>query len=309
MAERIHDDETDLSEATIRSLLSAELHELADRPMRYLASSGTTNALFRISVEDGDDIALRMPRTPGASASIALEAAVLPALAATDFAQRIKIPTVLHHGEPTDQFPYHWAALRWLDGDDLWYGPDLDHDRLAIDLGQLVLRLREIDDMPTPDRDLGERGGPIVGVLKSLNRWLTDPRWAAEDLVDVAAIRRLADEAAELGNTESPQGFLHGDLLPGNLITANGRLAAIIDWGCAGYGDVAQDLTPAWAMFEGQARDAFREVVGGDEATWLRARTNELEHTVGAILYYQPRGHALADVMTVTLDRILSDPS
>jgi hypothetical protein len=47
--------------------------------------------------------------------------------------------------------------------------------------------------------------------------------------------------------------------------------------------------------------------MGVDEATWTRGRAFELEHAVGAILYYRPRGHPLARIMTRTLERVLAD--
>jgi hypothetical protein len=51
----------------------------------------------------------------------------------------------------------------------------------------------------------------------------------------------------------------------------------------------------------------FREIVEADDATWIRARTFELEHAVGGVLYYLPRRHALGDVMACTLERILQE--
>jgi hypothetical protein len=47
--------------------------------------------------------------------------------------------------------------------------------------------------------------------------------------------------------------------------------------------------------------------VGPDDSTWVRARTIELQHAVGGVLYYVPRRHALGDVMARTLHRILDD--
>ena len=34
------------------------------------------------------------------------------------------------------------------------------------------------------------------------------------------------------------EGFVHGDLIPGNLLVDGGRLGAIIDWGGAGRGGI-----------------------------------------------------------------------
>jgi hypothetical protein len=53
----------------------------------------------------------------------------------------------------------------------------------------------------------------------------------------------------------------------------------------------------------------FRDSVDCDEETWIRARAIEMAHAVAAILYYRPKGHPLADVMTETLGRILNDPT
>ena len=60
-----------------------------------------------------------------------------------------------------------------------------------------------------------------------------------------------------------------------------------------------------WAVLDRGGRQAFRDALEVDEATWLRARVNTLEQAVGAVLFYRPRGHMLADVMQRTLDRIL----
>jgi aminoglycoside phosphotransferase (APT) family kinase protein len=117
----------------------------------------------------------------------------------------------------------------------------------------------------------------------------------------------LATESLEVADFDVEQRFVHGDLIPGNVIVRDGRLSALIDWGSAAYGDPAQDLSPAWSILDRQARDVFREAVRADDAAWLRARAFELEHAVGAILYYTPRKHPLAEVMARTLHRILTD--
>jgi aminoglycoside phosphotransferase (APT) family kinase protein len=92
-----------------------------------------------------------------------------------------------------------------------------------------------------------------------------------------------------------------------NLLTERRRLTAIIDWGSAAYADPAQDLAPAWAVFDKRSRPGFREALEVDDAAWLRARAFELEHAVGGVLYYTPRRHPLADVMARTLHRILEE--
>lgn len=308
----IHDGEADTSETMVRALLADQCPVWTDLPLSPLGGrSGTDNALWRL----GRDLVVRLPRIPGAARGLATELVILPALAGTPLADRVDVPTVRHAGEPAAGYPWRWAILGWLDGDDAWSARHtLDHDdpALAADLAGMVRAIGAVgvaEGLPVRARGDGERGGPIGPLLDGLDRWLDDPAWSAPDLIDVAAVRRLADQARELATTPldpAERRLVHGDLIPGNLLVRGGRLAAVIDWGGAALADPAQDLAPAWSVLERRGRAAFREALEADEATWLRGRVFELQHAVGAVLYYRPRGHPLADVMARTLDRILT---
>ncbi|HVX43914.1 MAG TPA: phosphotransferase, partial [Mycobacteriales bacterium] len=71
---------------------------------------------------------------------------------------------------------------------------------------------------------------------------------------------------------ERPPVWFHGDFVPSNLLVADGRLAAVIDFGCCGVGDPACDLVMAWTNFSGKSYDTFRQGVPVDETTWARGR-------------------------------------
>ena len=64
MNERIHDDEPDTGEQVVRALLQAERPQWAALPMEYLRTSGTDNAMWRVSAESGRDLVVRLPRRP-----------------------------------------------------------------------------------------------------------------------------------------------------------------------------------------------------------------------------------------------------
>ena len=52
--------------------------------------------------------------------------------------------------------------------------------------------------------------------------------------------------------------LIHSDLLNYNVLVADGRISAVIDWGCAMYGDFLYDLAwfEFWApWYAGLARD------------------------------------------------------
>lgn len=312
VSERIHDDEPDTSESVVRALLRAELPQWAESPIEYLATSGTDNAMWRIRVNDGPDVVARLPRRPAAAAGVLRETSVLRQLRETELGSVVQTPRVRHVGGPHERFPHHWSVLEWIDGADAWTArSDLDRrplTDLASDLAEAVVAIGRSDIDGGPERLPGSRGGPLGPLLERLDAWLTAPQWNAANLIDVAAVRRLASEALEVVDEPISRGCVHGDLIPGNLLVDQGRLTSIIDWGGAGRGDLAQDLAPAWAVLTGADRAFFREAVGPGEAAWIRGRTFELEHAVGGVLYYVPKRHPLGDVMTRTLERILSSP-
>ncbi|MFI5834113.1 phosphotransferase [Micromonospora sp. NPDC051300] len=53
---------------------------------------------------------------------------------------------------------------------------------------------------------------------------------------------------------------------------ADGRLAAVIDFGQCGVGDPACDLVPAWTWCVGAERAVFADAVGLPADAWRRAR-------------------------------------
>jgi aminoglycoside phosphotransferase (APT) family kinase protein len=309
VSERIHDEEPDTGEAVVRALLGAACPQWAACPLSYLRTSGTDNAMWRIHVPNRPDLVVRLPRRPGAAERLAAELAVLEALAGLALVPRLTTPVVRHSGEPHEAFPHRWAVLAWLPGADAWSERDtISSEVLAADLADVVGLIGSLRGVPAAPRRAGDRGGPLEPLLARLHRWLDDPQWHAGAFFDVAAARRLAAQGREVAGEVVTAGFVHGDLIPGNvLVDRVGRLAAVIDWGGAGWGDPAQDLAPAWAVLDPAGRAVFRAALGTGDAAWVRGRTFELEHAIGGVLYYVPRRHPLGDVMARTLDRILAE--
>ena len=88
--------------------------------------------------------------------------------------------------------------------------------------------------------------------------------------------------------------WLHADLMPGNLLVDGDRLSAVIDFGCLGVGDPACDLFPAWNLLPADAREAFRETLDVDDATWTRGRGRTLSQALIALPYYRTTNPAMA---------------
>ena len=263
VSERIHDDEPDTSAPVVRSLLEAECPQWAQSPIEYLKTSGTDNAMWRIRIDDGPDVVIRLPRRPGAAAGVLHEAAVLQQIEQTSLGSDVKHAQTASPRRTPRSVPSPLDRSR-MDRRERRLDPSPRPRRSTPRRpGYRSRRRRQHDrnrrrSTTHRQRSPGSRGGPLLPLLERLEGWLHSAEWNAAALLDVAAVRRLAAEALEVVDEPVIEGFVHGDLIPGNLLVDEGRLTAIIDWGGAGWGDTAQDLAPAWAVLTAAERSAFR---------------------------------------------------
>jgi aminoglycoside phosphotransferase (APT) family kinase protein len=79
---------------------------------------------------------------------------------------------------------------------------------------------------------------------------------------------------------------VHRDLIASNLMTVDGRLSGVLDFGGLAVGDPAGDVMAAFHVFSGESRLRFRAAVGADDATWARARGWALTQGLEALPYY-----------------------
>ena len=64
----------------------------------------------------------------------------------------------------------------------------------------------------------------------------------------------------------------------------------------------------AWKLHSSAARDAFRDALSTDDATWARARGWAVSQAVGALSYYTPENNpALYSEAESWLAQVLSD--
>ncbi len=105
-------------------------------------------------------------------------------------------------------------------------------------------------------------------------------------LVDAAAVTAAWAAALAAPAWDREPVWIHGDLLPGNVLARDGRICAVIDWGTAGVGDPAVELIVAWSLFSGASRAEFRSALGVDDATWARGRGWALSTAMLALPYY-----------------------
>jgi aminoglycoside phosphotransferase (APT) family kinase protein len=128
---------------------------------------------------------------------------------------------------------------------------------------------------------------------------------ALGDPIDQQGVRAAWDASLAAKPWSDELVWLHGDLLPGNLIVRDRRLVAVIDFGALGIGDPAVDLQPAWKLFDAPARAVFREAMGLDDDAWERGRGWSLSLSVVGLEYYWDRMPRFADGARRELDALL----
>lgn len=267
---RMHANEVDTDPALVRRLLAGQFPHWAALPIKSVASYGTDHHIYRL----GDHLAVRLPRIDWAAPQAAQEAEWLPRLAPH---LPLAVPAPQAVGRPAEGYPFAWSVVEWLPGETA-SGTLADLGRAAVDLAGFIEALRRIDITGAPPRARGARGGPLGELDEAVRRAIA--LLGNRINGDAALYSWQASLAAPAW--DGPEVWVHGDLLPGNLIVAHCRLSAVIDFGLLSVGDPACNLLPAWNMFEGRSRARFRAELRVDDSSWLRGRGWALAQSVVA---------------------------
>ena len=289
----MHPDEIETDPALVRRLLAEQFPRWAGLPASLVDSYGTDHDIYRL----GDHLAVRLPRYGKAAGQAAKDAEWLPRLAPH---LPLAVPVTLAVGRPGEGYSFAWSVCEWLPGENA-NGTIDDLERAAADLAAFIRALRRVDTTGAPPRPPRARGAPLAELDELVRRAIAQ----LGDRIDRTAALRSWEESLAAEAWAGPGVWLHGDLLPGNLLVVGGRLSAVIDFGALGVGDPACDLQPAWNVFAGVSRERFRAELDVDEASWLRGRGWALYQAVMALPYYwdtnpgmvRQARHALAQVL------------
>lgn len=284
----LHEDELPTDAALVRRLLAAQFPQWAGLPVEPLASSGTVNALYRL----GGELVVRVPRLEWGARALSLDREWLPRLAPLLPAET---PVPLALGEPSEELPWEWGIYPWLEG---------EHPNCDAEPGQLAAFVQALHDVRLEGGPPARRGRPLAEVQDESARAALQE---LEGMIDVEAAAAAWEDSLAAPPWEGPQVWIHGDLLPGNLLVRDGRLTGVIDWGSLGVGDPAVDLIPAWGALAAEDRGAFRAALGVDDATWARGRGWALSIGLVALPYYVETNPVFAETARVLIRETLAD--
>ncbi|MFF9217080.1 aminoglycoside phosphotransferase family protein [Streptomyces viridosporus] len=256
--------ELEITAELVRELLRDQHPDLADRPLG-LGARGWDNQLWRL----GDDLAVRLPwATRTADALLRKEYAWLPALAPH---LPLPVPVPQRFGEPSGRFPRPWIVTTWVPGTPADRAPATRAADAADSLAAFLTALHR--PAPTGAPVGRDRGGPPADRAEQFAKMLasaTEPGLVP----DPGAVRAVWEDAAAAPDWAGPALWLHGDLHPANVLTADGALCGVIDFGDLCAGDPACDLAAAWILLPDGAADRFHDAYqpAPDAATLRRAR-------------------------------------
>ncbi len=249
--------EVSIDEELVRQLIADQQPALARLTVR-IVGEGWDNVVARL----GDDLCVRLPRRRAAADLIANEQRWLPVLAES---LPLPIPVPVFAGRPSAVYPFEWSICPWFDGAPTADVPFDDPGEAAVALGAFIAALHRPAPADAPEN-------PFRGVH------LRERADAVEQRVESLRARVPADTVLATWNSlrstpehSGPPVWLHGDLHPSNMVTRDGRLAAIIDFGDITSGDPATDLAAAWMMFGVDDRATFRTTAAVGDDTWRRA--------------------------------------
>ncbi|WAZ21557.1 aminoglycoside phosphotransferase family protein [Streptomyces cinnabarinus] len=282
-------DELDIDVELVRRLIARRFPEWAGLGVRPVRSAGTDNAMYRL----GDELVVRMPRLRGGEGQIQREHQWLPRLAPE---LPLSVPVPVAVGAPGGGYPLVWGVYEWLEGANAHDTPLARPAEAAVQLGRFVAALRQADASGAPPSYRGSPPGHhdhyVRGAIRDLG---------SDGTIDPVLATEVWEKTLGLPGWDRAPVWLHGDLLPGNLLTVDGRLTSVIDFGCLGAGDPAADLMAAWTVFGADAREAFRAAAELDDVTWERGRGWALCFGLMAEHYY---GDAFGNGMNPVLAEV-----
>lgn len=217
---------------------------VADRPVK-LGARGWDNQLWRL----GDDLAVRLPwATQTADALLLKEHAWLPALAPR---LPLPVPVPQRLGEPSDRFPRPWIVTTWVPGESADRAPATRAAEAADTPAAFLTALhRRASEGAPAGRG---RGGPPADHAEGVANGLASATEMGL-IPDPDAVRAVWEDAAAAPEWAGPARWLHGDLHPADILTADGTFRGVIDFGELCAGDPACDLAAPLGLAAGRRR-------------------------------------------------------
>lgn len=247
----MRDRNNDLATALQRRLSNVLEAPVVVRDIAPVTAGASKSIWTFVANAGGNDLELVLRRDPVENQrpeNMAQEAAVIRAAGAAG----VPVPAIIDSGDADAGLDAPFVIMSRVHGETLpqrnLRDPQVQDNRVALaeDLGRAIAQIQTIptdcspsiafhDDVARFEQDY--RAGALLPAMEIGWRWLHENPARRRDPV-----------------------FVHGDFRHGNLMIADGRLAAVLDWELPHIGDPMEDIgwvsTKAW-------RFGYPEIVGG----------------------------------------------
>ena len=211
------------------------------------------------------------------------------------------MPRQVAVGEPGPGYPLPWSVQAWLPGRTGDEDDPSGSAAFAADLAEFIAGARSI-----PARGRVCSGEGRGGDLKDHDEWIGTCLTRSAGLLDTGRLAALWAAFRELPGA-GPDVMSHGDLTPGNVLVAGGRLAGVIDVGSFGAADPALDLISAWNLLEAGPRQVLRDALRCPDVEWERGQAWAFQQAMGLVWYYRVSNPVMSRLGRVTLDRLTAE--
>ncbi|MGI9609440.1 MAG: aminoglycoside phosphotransferase family protein [Acidimicrobiia bacterium] len=290
----MHEGQLAVGADLVRSLVDDQFPRFSHLPIDRVASDGTVHAIYRL----GSELAVRLPLLEKFTPALRREARVLQLLASQ---LPLRIPELVGLGEPTSEYPAAWSVVTWETGHTLTEESDVDLVHAAERLGEFVAAMRSIEG--SGEDSPNQRGLPLAEGYPSAEQSFA----AIADEFDLSAMGAIWSEVHSVPPWDERSTWIHGDLLPGNLIALDEQLTAVIDFGECSVGNPTHDLIAGWWVFDGSSRHTFKEAAAAGDDVWARARGRAMAGAASALAYYRNTNPGFSDLARRTLQRVIED--
>lgn len=295
---KMHENEFEIDEPLVRKLIEDQCPHWANLPLKFIPSSGTDHALFRL----GSEYIVRLPRiewSPGSVQNVInKEYEWVPRIAKC---LSIPVSEPMFKGNPNETYPWPWTITKWNEGHNPEFEKENEYEWLAKDLAHFLNELHAIN---LPDGPFSRRGVP----LKKVDEETTKAIKELEGEMDTETITSLWHRFSNVHLWGKSPVWVHGDLLPGNILIQDNRLSAVIDFADVGIGDPACDLIVAWSLLNPYSREVFKSHLDHiDHATWERGKGRALSIALIILPYYKHSNPGLVAVAERMLKQVVND--
>ena len=196
-----------------------------------------TQGQVNVTVFLGDELVLRIPRTPAAAEQLAKEADVIPLVRDAG----VPTPELVRYDASSSVVRVPYMVLQRVHGTTLAEQPPGSAERRCAlgSLGEILASLHQIRYSAV--EPIGAIPEPFTFSPSELLGRLLD---AGE--IGSAQHEWLGEQFALLqpeGPSQADPVLLHRDVIPANvMVDRGGRVSAMLDWGCAEWGSPARDL-------------------------------------------------------------------